>query len=341
MADASPKAPSPAASRPGAMTFELLSAGHCVHPEHVVHTNFKLSPLVFPALFAVIHHEKHGTILWDTGYSERFFEATRRFPERLYAMVTPVTASEPQFARSQLKARGLRTDDVRMVICSHFHADHIAALHDFPKATFVYHHQGYADIKRKRGLRALIQGVLPALIPGDFEARGRPLHMEMATSLPAECAPFTHGVDLFGDGRLLAVELPGHASGQLGLFVTADNGRFFLAADACWTQQNYRDKRARPSMITRLLFDDWRAYHDTLDKLAALERGHASHAHAPAGHPSPWTIVPSHCNHAHATLVQKHLPAPSGAGSGSGPAPCAHDHGAPHEQAHAVHRSTP
>lgn len=266
------------------LKLRVLEAGSCVHPEHIVLQNHRLTPLRFPALYAVLEHPSNGLCLFDTGYSSHFVEATRPFPERLYAWVTPVSISSEQTAVRQLARLGYAASDVRYVFISHFHADHISALADFPTARFRFLPAAYAAVRQLGRFQALRRGVLRALIPRDFEQRADPLGDTRPVRLPRQCAPFDTGVDMFGDGSCYAVELPGHARGQLGLFVRDHDERlYFLVADACWTRAGY-EQRVRPHPVTRLLFDDTGQYHATLDRLAEL------HRREPAV-----TIVPSHC----------------------------------------------
>ncbi len=273
------------------LKLQILEAGSCVHPEHVVLCNYRFAPLRFPSLFAVLEHAKEGLCLFDTGYSQHFIEATRAFPERLYAWVTPVDVRPEQTAVSQLARLGYQPSDVRYVFISHFHADHISALADFPRARFRFFPAAYAAIRDLGRLNALRRGVLPALIPADFESRAEPLSDARSVPLPSQCAAFGEGLDVFGDGSCFAVELPGHARGQMGLFVRQHDGRlYFLVADACWTRAGF-ERAVRPHPVTHLLFDDARRYHATLESLAALHRREPE-----------IVIVPSHCEQTFRTL---------------------------------------
>jgi len=281
-----------------AARLTLMAAGHCVHPEHAVLCNWRLWPMQFPAMFALIEHPKRGPILFDTGYSHAFLNATQRFPERFHRIVTPVTLRPKDQAAHQLRALGIRPEDVELIIASHFHGDHVSGLADFPRAKILYCDAAWRAVGHLRGLRALRRGFLSELIPADFDQRAAPIELERFGALPSECAPFQRGVDLLGDGSLWAVLLPGHAAGQLGLFVRDSRGEtVFLCADACWSSRSYREERM-PTAGARLLFDDWHAYRGTLADLTELHRARPQVA-----------IVPSHCAEALARFGVHYDPA--------------------------------
>jgi glyoxylase-like metal-dependent hydrolase (beta-lactamase superfamily II) len=102
--------------------------------------------------------------------------------------------------------------------------------------------------------------------------------------LPAAYAPFEQGYDILGDGSLLGVSLPGHAPGQLGLFLHDQFSRsVLLAADACWHSRTYREL-IYPHRLTIRLQADSAAYRETLRRLHQLHRRKPD-----------LTIVPFHC----------------------------------------------
>ncbi len=285
-----------------ACRVRLFDTGYCSHPEHVVLRTRRLRPMRFPAMFALIEHPERGPVLFDTGYGAAYLEARRHWTGRIYDTVTPVTTDPSAFAVARLRSIGLEPGDVGTVIASHFHADHVAGLRDFPRADFVYLRGAWLAVRGRSGISALRRGFLPSLVPADFETRGQPIEDERWRPLPDEFAPFARGVDLFGDGSLVVVALPGHATGQLGLFVRrVGQGPLFLVADACWTSRSFREEIV-PSSVTRLLFADMSAYRATLGHVASFARARPD-----------VEIVPSHCGEAHARLVAEpfaNCPAP-------------------------------
>lgn len=235
-------------------------------------------------MFALIIHPERGPMLFDTGYSERFFHETKRFPQSIYRRITPVHFSEADAAVHQLQQYGFTANDIQYVIISHFHADHIAALDNFPKAKYIYLAKAFADVRNRKGISALLRAFLPGLIPRDFVERSITIDSKPPIQLPLDYAPFVCGWDLCEDMSVIAVELPGHAVGQIGLFINTDaNNRYFLVADACWLRQSYQ-QNIMPHPITRLLFADYKEYRKTLEQI------HQMYLKRPQLH-----IIPSHC----------------------------------------------
>lgn len=235
------------------MNVTWLAAGYCLNVEALTRRGAPWRVARYPAGFALLRHPTRGAVLFDTGYHPRFHDATARWPYKAYAFLTPVRVREHESAAAQLARLGVAPSDVREVIVSHFHGDHLGGLKDFHEATFRFHPDAYAAVRGTSGVEALQRGFLPDLLPDDFEARGEALSGE--TALPAEFAPFTSGFDVFGDGEAWAVNVPGHAAGQIGLIVRADDGVVFLAADAAWSTRAVRD-RTGPHKLAERLFDD-------------------------------------------------------------------------------------
>ncbi len=259
-----------------------FEVGYCTHPEAIVLPGGRWQSVQFPALVALIQHPTLGNILFDTGYSDRFFRETRTFPNRLYALVTPVFLQPQDSLIHQLRQRGIAPDSIRTILISHFHADHIGALQDFPQAELVCAQSAYHAVKSKRGLWAVKAGFLPGLLPPDFEQRVR--FVEQQPRVPAFPDLFVEGFDVLGDRSLVAIELPGHATGQLGLmFVDTQNHPYFLVADACWASRAYQEF-VTPHPLAQLIFSDSQAYQTTLKQLQQLHQKYPE-----------IRIVPTHC----------------------------------------------
>lgn len=278
-----------------------FEAGHCTHPACMVRRGAGWQPCAFPAQAWLIEAAGRRW-LWDTGYASHFADHTRHGVYRLYPWVTPVHFDPAQSLRAQLAARGLRVDDLDGVLLSHFHADHIAGLRDFPGLPLICSGSGWQQLRHRRGIAAVRRAFVPGLMPDDCEGRMRFVEGFEPVALPAALAPFGTGWALPGSRReVLLVELPGHAAGHLGAFVLTAQGWQLLAADAAWTRENFAEA-SPPSRLTHLIMENVAEYHDTLRRLGAL--------HA-AGVP----IRLSHDTREPAVTPLAHTPAPAPAGA--------------------------
>jgi glyoxylase-like metal-dependent hydrolase (beta-lactamase superfamily II) len=142
--------------------IHLLEVGHCRHPEWITQRGGAWGPCRFPALVVLILHPDAGAILYDTGYAERFESATTPFPERFYRWLTPVTLPPEQHLGAQLQRYGVRLTDVKRVIISHLHADHVAGLRDLPHARFTALRTD-VDVSRRM---SRVGGLVKAFLPG-------------------------------------------------------------------------------------------------------------------------------------------------------------------------------
>jgi glyoxylase-like metal-dependent hydrolase (beta-lactamase superfamily II) len=266
--------------------MHLLSAGFCLHPEFMSIRGGGWKPCRFPAGFLYLRHRSFGHLLFDTGYSDHFRKETASFPNLLYRKLMPPRFEAADRACDQIERMGVPASEVGTIVLSHFHADHIAGLRDFPKARIVASRHGYAAMQAARGIGGLMQGLLPGLMPADADDRIHFTDRLKAAPLPAALGDFGPARDLFGDGSALIVDLPGHAAGQIGLYLPeTPQGAMFAVADAAWSQDAILQLRPPPRLVTALL-GETAAYRRTLGNLHRLGQAMPDLA-----------IRPAHCRH--------------------------------------------
>jgi glyoxylase-like metal-dependent hydrolase (beta-lactamase superfamily II) len=266
------------------MKINILHAGYCTSPEHLAISGGRWHTIHFPAMFALLQHPKFGAMLFDTGYSYRFFDETRKFPKRLYRLMTPVTLHEEDLLVNQLLTFGLRPKDISHVFISHFHADHIGSLPDLMGSRFVYMPHAFSHLRNLAPSEDMKHAYLRGLVPIDFDSRSHEVDMTKPILLAGEYAPFKIGYDLLGDGSIIGVELPGHAHGQMGIFVRDEQGKlFFFVADAAWLKRSIIENRP-PHKLANMIFSDPQAYRETLRDLHSYYLTHPD-----------TEVIPSHC----------------------------------------------
>jgi len=264
------------------MKVEILKAGHCSNIGRLVWGDGKWKKVYFPALCMLLEHPTKGYMLIDTGYSSHFKKETKRFPFSVYAKVTPVSLEKNESLKHQLRQRGIRPNEIKYILLTHFHGDHVSGLKDFPNATIICSRKDYEYMKSLQGVSAVRNGFVPSLLPNDVEERME--YVEDKKSVSFESYPlFEEVFDIFGDGYIQSVSLPGHTIGQIGYFVNGDVP-YFHVADSCWTRREYEDV-ILPSRLARGIIHDMNDYKNTLEKV---------HQYAKENTEGRW-LIPSHC----------------------------------------------
>ena len=251
------------------LKVQLFSSGYCVAHEKIVNPKSGKGKCKFYAVWALIHIPDLGYILFDTGYSDAFFEATKSFPERLYRWATPVYLNENETAKNILTKKDIPVDAIKYIILSHFHADHIAGVKDFPNAKIICSRASHQEVVSSKGFKAVSKGILHKLLPVDFEKRV--MYIE---DISDETTVNLYGLteySFLGIAGFKLILLPGHAKGMLGFIAHDDQKHILYASDASWSYDCYQQK-ILPKKIVKLFFDSWNDFIETQVKLRAYEK---------------------------------------------------------------------
>jgi N-acyl homoserine lactone hydrolase len=170
-----------------------------------------------PVISALIRHSQ-GNVLFDTGCHPSVVEHGEERWGSLMKVMTPVMRAEETLLPS-LAGVGVQPADIDVVVCSHLHPDHCGCNAFFEKATILV---------QAKELEA-------AQAPG-AEAAGY-LRADWDHGQPTD--PVDGERDVFGDGKLILIPLPGHTPGTMGATVHLDrDGSFLLVSDAVSLREN-------------------------------------------------------------------------------------------------------
>jgi glyoxylase-like metal-dependent hydrolase (beta-lactamase superfamily II) len=161
---------------------------------------------------SILLRHPQANVLFDTGCHPSVAENAEARWGEIAKYVTPIMGPGENVI-TELASLGLEPDDIDIVVNSHLHPDHCGCNALFKKATFMVH---------GRELEA-------AKTPGSI-ARGY-LAVEWDYPLPMELLSGER--DVFGDGRMVVIPLPGHTPGSIGALVPLEqSGAFLIASDA-------------------------------------------------------------------------------------------------------------
>ena len=177
-------------------------------------------------------HQTHGDILIDTGFDRTFHEhppyGNLSFTMRVYYTLMKVQCTQSNGdidLGSHLERHQITPAHVFL---THLHADHTAGLPAVPSQSHLYYG------KQERTL-------ISWLLCGNHLAGKSSIHLlDMSTG--RALAPFSHVVDVFGDGTLWAISTPGHTRDHLAYLINTSPTPVLVVGDAELTAWAMKDE---------------------------------------------------------------------------------------------------
>ena len=178
--------------------------------------------------FLIEHRE--GLVLFDTGEDPASTSDPGYFPSRglagwAYRRLARFDITPDDGVGRQIRAAGYSPDDVRMVVLSHLHQDHIGGLREIPKARSVV---AEAEWRQIEAPGPELRGFLPRHIdlPGLRWQR-----ITFSATDETDLAPFMTRFDLFDDASLVLIPTPGHTKGSMSMVVRSTATPLLLVGD--------------------------------------------------------------------------------------------------------------
>lgn len=178
---------------------------------------------------------KHGDtyMLWDAGFGREMMPKPGGAPAP-YSLKTTIV--------DQMAKLGLKPSQVTYLGISHYHLDHVGQAADFPQATLLIGKGDYEALKDGSQPMADRAALAHWLKDGKVD-------------------PVRGDRDVFGDGSVVMVNLPGHTPGHHGLIVRLPkSGTFLLSGDLAHFREQFTN-RGVPTFNT-----------DRADTVASMDR---------------------------------------------------------------------
>ncbi|HUE80204.1 MAG TPA: N-acyl homoserine lactonase family protein [Sphingomicrobium sp.] len=200
---------------------------------------------VVNSCYLVRHQDQY--LLWDSGLPAALIGKPNESPLLIASMTTTIA--------DQLKQLNLTPADIDVVGISHGHFDHTGQAAAFPGARLVV---GKGDFAGAAGESDPF---------GPWRAAG------------ANVTQATGDVDIFGDGSVVAIHLPGHTPNHLALRVNLASGPVLLSGDLYHSTESRALKGIPPFNTSRA---DTLAAIDRFERLAKSQNAKVIIQHEPA-----------------------------------------------------------
>lgn len=232
----------------------------------------------------VVIRRTGGDLLIDAGWSSKaevqmaeLAPQKQPIARRILASLT-MRRSTPE----SLMAAGVSPSEVRTILPTHAHYDHLAGAEDLPGAAillspaeraFLAAQEAKPDIVAASNIRSV-------------KARIRSL-----TFKPKPYLGFTSSLDLFKDGSVIIVPLSGHTPGSVGVFFSVNGKRVFHIGDAAWTGEAIDRGLPKPAALSRFADADPDAADRQVATLHQFAAAHPEIVILPAHDRDRWQAV--------------------------------------------------
>lgn len=238
-------------------SIDYFACGYCTNKIENIFSDTKKKKVIFEAGVFLIKHRKYGYILYDTGYSTKLLENKLKY--FLYRMLNPINISEDKMINRQLEKKNISTQEIKYIILSHLHPDHIGGLEFFPNAKIIISQKCFEKFE-KNSFRSLI---FKEILPKNFKDN------LLIKKIEAENKEFNYlkSYDLFSDNSIFLTELNGHSSGQCCAYIKEKN--LFIAADSTW-RVDFLDMIDKMKFLPKLIQNNFSDYKKSIEILKTM-----------------------------------------------------------------------
>lgn len=238
-------------------SIDYFACGYCTNKIENIFSDIKKKKVIFEAGVFLIKHKKYGYILYDTGYSTKLLENKLKY--FLYRMLNPINISEDKMINRQLEKKNISTQEIKYIILSHLHPDHIGGVEFFPNAKIIISQKCFEEFE-KNSFRSLI---FKEILPKNFKDN------LLIKKIEAENKEFNYlkSYDLFSDNSIFLTELNGHSSGQCCTYIKEKN--LFIAADSTW-RVDFLDMIDKMKFLPKLIQNNFSDYKKSIEILKTM-----------------------------------------------------------------------
>jgi len=202
----------------------------------------------------LVDHPTAGPFLVDTGLPPAASHDVRAALGRRAAIVYDIRMEDGWAVTDQLRGMGLDPLGIELVVLTHMHQDHVGAVAQLPRATFVVDEREW-DAASSSGF---LHGYRRQLFDHDYDWRT----LDFGAPNVESFASFGRAIDLFGDGSVRLLSTPGHTKGHLSVLLRLRSGReLLLTGDAAYSRRTIDEE------LVPLFLDDVHRYMRSLREI--------------------------------------------------------------------------
>lgn len=193
---------------------------------------------------AILVRHPQGAFLFDTGLGNNIDE---QFKESMPFWLKPFMAYKKIGSAQVLLADEAKQHPIRKIILSHLHWDHASGIKDFPEAEVWTTKEEYDKAMGEDAPEG-------PFIKSQYS--GNKINWKFIQFANVHYENFEQSLDVFNDGSVVLVPLPGHTVSSIGMFVNLKSGkRLFFIGDTTWAFEGVQ-LPAHKFWISSLLVDD-------------------------------------------------------------------------------------
>jgi N-acyl homoserine lactone hydrolase len=239
-----------------------------------------LTKSLITGLVAFMVEHPQGRVLIDSGVARAVQEHLETTPLLLRTLAS-LTVKQPTI--DALGARGLEPRDLRAIVLTHSHWDHVSGVADLRDVPVWITSEELAHARSDDAGGKLYR---------QLEAQS-PFPLHDLTFSDGAYGPFAASYDFFGDGSVVLVPMPGHTPGSVGVFVSVPSSkRFLIIGDTSWTKEGVDWPAEKPWLARRMVDFDPAGVREQLVMLHQLQRANPD-----------LVIVPAHDARVHETIA--------------------------------------
>ncbi len=184
-----------------------------------------------PCTTYIIEHPK-GIIVIDTGFDKRVRSHPVLELTAIHNQINKPIQGEGQAVDEVLASMGIQPSDIKYLFLSHLHSDHANGARQLIGAEHIVCSKDELDGASKEDL----------VTKATFLPRWRRgLNLETFAFADTGLGPVGKSYDLFGDGTVQLVKLPGHTAGMFGTLIRNNGRQLLLGADCGYTRAAYQE----------------------------------------------------------------------------------------------------